>query len=78
MNKEDDREIEEMELNPDDKKSIVEGRVMCEHILGVYDNGLGCDVIIVSEDNKPELAVKNSIDFYEFKYCPKCGAKLST
>lgn len=30
ISKEDDREIEEMELNPDGKKSSVEGRVMCD------------------------------------------------
>ena len=51
----------------------------CEHVLGLYDVGIGSEAVVVSEANQPELAKLSgdSFNFYAFNYCPICGNRIS-
>ena len=50
--------------------------VSCEHLLGVFDTGLGSDAILVYKDvNEEDLAC--SAAFAPFNFCAICGEKLS-
>lgn len=46
----------------------------CNHLIGIWDTGLGCDTQFIYTDSPENL--KSGWDFSAFNFCSSCGKRL--